>query len=156
MILVECDNDEALVRGLGFPRRGIEHHASKGRVLKALEKAPAGTVALVDEDPGAGVPGYFRQFQLAEHLPALRLRLYRHRSEPKWIVELLPDLEPWLIAAAGTGGVALTAFHLPDTARALHLNPKANARRLREWASTMLDGGSRHFVKLREWFTLAV
>ena len=42
MIFLECDNDEAVVRGLGFPRGAVEHHASKGRVAKFLQKAAGG------------------------------------------------------------------------------------------------------------------
>jgi hypothetical protein len=32
MNFLECDNDEAVLRGLGFPRAAVEHHSSNGRV----------------------------------------------------------------------------------------------------------------------------
>ena len=51
MIHLECDNDEALVRALGFPKKFITHHAGKPRVAKALKESQANrVVGLVDED----------------------------------------------------------------------------------------------------------
>lgn len=115
MILIECDNDESLVRGLGFARKQIEHHASKGRVGKAMEKITGLAVALVDEDPGAGLPAYFQQFREIENLTNFRMRLLRHSRDQKWIVELRPDLEPWLVEAARSDLVPLKSHHLPET-----------------------------------------
>jgi len=151
MILIECDNDESVVRGLGFTRKQVEHHASKGRVAKALEKISGRAIAVVDEDPGAGFPGYFHQFQELEHLPDLHLRLLRHRREQKWIIELRPDLEPWLVEAAGNASVPLKSHYLPETASGLHLNPKSHADRLRSWTAAMLAAGCPRCLKLKEW-----
>jgi hypothetical protein len=151
IIFIECDNDESVVRGLGFVKLQIKHHASKGRVAKELEKATVPVVALVDEDPGAGIPGYLRQFKEIEHLPGLHLRLLRHSRDPKWMVELRPDLEPWLIEAARRGHVSLKAHHLPETARELHMCSNSHADRLRQWTAAMVAAGSPEFLKLKQW-----
>lgn len=151
MILVECFNDESLVRGLGFSVRQIEHHASKGRVAKALEKKQGPVVALVDEDPGAGQPAYFRQFKELERQSALRLRLLQHPRDLKWVIEVQPDLEPWLVEAARVGEVPLKSYYLPDSGSGLHLNPKAQAEKLRGWAAAMLASGCPRCSKLHEW-----
>ena len=152
MIFLECDNDEAVVRGLGFPRGAVEHHASKGRVAKFLQKAAGGKhFGLVDQDPGASPPGYFREFEIIEEHPALRLRRYRHRRDAKELIEIQPDLEPWLYAAAAQAGLKPKDFHLPERHSQLHDNPKAHARKVSELVNALLSARSPHLTKLRDW-----
>jgi hypothetical protein len=152
MIFLECDNDEAVVRGLGFPRGAVEHHASKGRVAKFLKKAAGGKhFGLVDQDPGASPPGYFREFDLIEERPALRLNRYRHRRDGKELIEIQPDLEPWLYSAAAQAGLKPQDFHLPERHQQLHDNPKAHARKVRDLVQELLAAGSPHLLKLKDW-----
>jgi hypothetical protein len=153
MILVECFNDESFLRGLGFPSRRIEHHASKGRVAKALEKKQGPAIALVDEDPGAGQPAYLQKFQEVEKPAGLRMRLLHCAPDQKWLVEVQPDLEPWIVETARLAKVSLKSHYLPDSSSALHLNPKAYAERLRGWAAAMLASGCPRCGKLRHWLS---
>jgi hypothetical protein len=54
-IAVECYPDEAVLRGLGVPRKRVLHQARKGAVSNWL-KRNAGSVGMVDEDPDSDQP----------------------------------------------------------------------------------------------------
>lgn len=152
MIFLECDNDEALVRGLGFPRASLDHHSSKGRVAKALQKvAGGGHIGLIDQDPGSSPPGYFHEFVIVEQDPAVALVRYRHRLEEKELIEIQPDLEPWLYLAAQQAGMKLKDFYLPERHSQLHDNPKAYARRVGDLVKALLEAQSARLCLLREW-----
>lgn len=47
----------------------------------------------------------------------------------------------------------LKSHYLPDSSSALHLNPKAYAERLREWAAAMFASGCPRCGKLRHWLS---
>jgi len=152
MIFLECDNDEAVVRGLGLPRAGIRHIASKGRVIAVLQKATGnGNIGLIDQDPGSSPPRYFREFVIVEQRPQLRLVRYRHRREAKELIEIQPDLEPWLYTAAQPAGLKPKDFHLPERHGQLHDNPKAHARHLSDFIKALLQVQSPHLGTLRDW-----
>jgi hypothetical protein len=152
MIFLECDNDEAVVRGLGFPRGSVEHHASKGRVAKFLQKATGGKhIGLVDQDPGSNPPAYFREFTIVEQHPQLRLTRYRHRADAKELIEIQPDLEPWLYSAAQQAGLKPKDFHLPERYGQLHDNPKAHARHVRGFVAALVELDCPHLCILRDW-----
>jgi hypothetical protein len=154
MIFLECDNDEAVVRGLGFPRGSVEHHASKGRVAKFLQKATGGRhIGLIDQDPGSSPPAYFREFTITEQRPQLGLVRYRHRQEAKELIEIQPDLEPWLYAAAQQAGLRPKDFHLPERHSLLHDNPKAHARHVRSFIMALLEANSQHLLTLQAWLS---
>jgi hypothetical protein len=154
MIFLECDNDEAVVRGLGFPRAQLRHIASKGRVLSVLQKAAgSGHIGLIDQDPGSNPSRYFREFTIVEQAARLALVRYRHRQEAKELIEIQPDLEPWLYEAARQSGMNPQDFHLPERHGHLHDNPNANATRLREFVNALRDAQCPHLSTLQTWLS---
>jgi len=153
MIFVECDNDEALLRGLGIPKARFDHHASKPRVAKALQKAAAnsGAIGLVDQDPHAGPPPYLKEFVEVENAAGLGLRRLKHRKDNKWLVEIQPDLEPWLYTTAKLADISPSTSHLPENYNVLHDHPKAHAKHLRDFVAGLLRRGNPRMTKLAEW-----
>ena len=140
------------MRGLGFSRSAVEHEASKGRVAKALQKAPRGKhTGLVDQDPGSSPPGYFREFTVIEQAPQFSLVRYRHRQDGKELIEIQPDLEPWLYSAASQAGIKPGAFHLPERHQLLHDNPKVHAQRVTELVKALLAAQCAHLTTLKNW-----
>lgn len=154
MIFLECDNDEALVRGLGFPKKSFEHIPSKGRIAIRLKKAGPGTIGLVDEDPGSQPNPYLAQFVPVDSRPQLGLRRLHHRTENKWLVEIQPDLEPWLYGTAKLAGITPSSHHLPDDHKPLHKNPKPFALRLIEFVVAIKGTGSERMKVLAEWLSM--
>jgi hypothetical protein len=152
MIHLECDNDEALVRVLGIPSRDISHHAGKPRVAKALKDSQrAGVVGLVDEDPGSIGPPYLKEFMLVEDLTDLGLRRLKHRTSDKWLIEIRPDLEPWLYATAKKAGIRPSEHHLPEKLSVLHDHPKAHGTKLIALVTALTAKGNARMLKLKAW-----
>lgn len=152
MILLECDNDEALVRGLGITRSLISHHAGKPRVAKALRLSRIpNSIGLVDQDPGATPPPYLQQFSMVDDERSLGLKRLKHRTENKWLIEIQPDLEPWLYRMASIAQVRASDFHLPLKHSDVHANPKAYAKRIIEFVAEILNRQSPALLKLHQW-----
>lgn len=156
MIFLECFNDEATVRALGFSKSQWLHELAKSRVAHALEISRRATdIALVDQDPGQSCPHYLREFRIAESKPELGLCLYQHPQSRKRFVEIQPDLEPWLYAQAQKIGVSPVTHHLPKRHEDLHKNPKKHRSHLENFVKACLDANSPQLAKLAEWLRLA-
>ena len=152
MIYLECYNDEAVVRGLGVPRRSIEHEHGKSLVASALLRSrDLDAIGMVDQDPrGTPIP-YFKEFKLVDDLPVLRLARYRHPKDQKWLVEICPDLEPWFYEAAKAVELKPKDYNLPENHRQLHDQPKVYAKRVTAFAEALIKTNSPHLLKLKEW-----
>jgi hypothetical protein len=165
MIHLECDNDETLMLALGKTRGEVSHHAGKGRVSKGLSESTCSEdLGLIDQDPGQPPPKYLREFQVVEEAVKLGLILYKHPEQGKRLIEIQPDLEPWLYAI-GTGiGVKPTDYQLPEAHSGLHQNaklPEAHSglhqnakkhrRNLRNYLRACFEAKSPHLLKLASW-----
>lgn len=147
-LFLECHNDEAVVRALGVPARLIVHRDGKSRVAKALAKAPAGSMGMIDEDPhdSARVPG-FDPFVMQQRHPSFDV--LRHSKEDKILVRIRPRLEEWLLDAAKIAQVDLTRFSLPTTASQLHLLKKEKGDRIQKLIEHLLKANCLPIVALR-------
>jgi hypothetical protein len=115
MIHLECDNDEALAMALGVPRSRINHRAGKGRISKCLSDSRSGEdMGMIDQDPGQPPPPYLRRFKVIENRSELGLILSRHPDEGKHLIEIQPDLEPWLYLIGTAVGVRPADHGLPE------------------------------------------
>jgi hypothetical protein len=152
MIFLECFNDEATVRSLGFSKKQWLHELAKSRVAHALEiSRKASDIALVDEDPGQSCPTYLREFHILESQPSLGLCLYQHPQHGKRFIEIQPDLEPWLYDQARQAGISPAMYHLPKRHEDLHRSPKKHRIHLENFVKACLAAGSPHLSKLAEW-----
>ena len=156
MIHLECDNDEALLLALGKPIRQISHHAGKGRVSKGLSSSSRATdFGLIDQDPGQPPPPYLRQFKIVEKCSKLGLVLSKHPSEGKHLIEIQPDLEPWLYHIGPAVGIKPTDHHLPEKHTGLHQEARKHRQRLIAYLLACVKANSPHLAKLAEWLRLA-
>jgi hypothetical protein len=152
MIHLECDNDETLMLALGKKRGEVSHHAGKGRVSKGLsESTRSEDVGLIDQDPGQPPPKYLREFLVVEEAVKLGLILYQHPKQGKRLIEIQPDLEPWLYAIGKGIGVKPTDYQLPETHSDLHQNAKKHRRNLGNYLRACLEAKSPHLLKLASW-----
>lgn len=157
MIHLECDNDETLMLALGVPRRAISHHAGKGRVSKALSIASRSSeIGLIDEDPGQPPPRYLREFRIVEESSALGLVLYQHPAEGKRLVEIRPDLEPWLYRIGPVVGVHPMEHRLPGVPSGLHQQARKLRPALLSYLAACRAARSPHLTKLEGWIVLAI
>lgn len=152
MIYLECFNDEAVVRGLGIPRRVIQHFHGKTLVANAMETSrDSSVIGMVDQDPRERPIPYYREFDRIDHLPELGLARYRHPKSQKTLIEIQPDLEPWLYRAASAAGLKPEDHHLPKDHPRLHDQPKAFEVRVRDFVAALVAARSRHLCRLQQW-----
>lgn len=156
MIHLECDNDEALMLALGKPIRQISHHAGKGRVSKGLSTSKRATdIGLIDQDPGQPPPPYLRQYKIVEQSAQLGLVLSKHPAEGKHLIEIQPDLEPWLYRIGPAVGIKPTDHRLPEKPSGLHQEAKKHRQHLIDYLRACIAANSPHLAKLAEWLRLA-
>lgn len=156
MIHLECDNDEALILALGKARSQVSHHAGKGRVSKALsDSTNSCDLGLIDQDPGQPPPKYLREFQIIEQCPTLGLVFSKHPKQGKHLIEIQPDLEPWLYLLGKAVGIKPTDHSLPESHSGLHQEAKKHRKHLIAYLVACAKAGSPHLTKLAEWLRLA-
>jgi len=152
MIHLECDNDESLMLALGKPRSLLSHHAGKGRVSIALSKSRSSCdIGLIDEDPGQPPPRYLREYQVIEACANYGLVLRKHPSEGKLLIEIRPDMEPWLYMLGSSVSIKPQDHRLPAKPSGLHLEGKRHRQHLITYLKACMEAGSPHLSKLREW-----
>lgn len=152
MIHLECDNDEALAMALGVPRSQISHRAGKGRVSKGLSDSKLSSdIGMIDQDPGQPPPPYLRQYKIVEQNRQLGLVFSKHPTEGKHLIEIQPDLEPWIYALGPVVGIKPTDHRLPEKPSGLHQEAKKHRQHLIGYLQACLAAKSPHLTKLAEW-----
>jgi hypothetical protein len=148
--LLECSNDEAVLRALGIPKRLIRHHPGSGEVANALKKAKEPCIAMVDEDPRGTVPLYlqreFREVERGDGLIFKESADRRHR-----LIVVMPDLEPWLLQISRDIGIPPEKFQLPSNPNQLHLIGDSQRLRFGKWIEAMHSEGATGLVRLLHW-----
>jgi hypothetical protein len=154
MIHLECDNDESLMLALGKTRTMLSHHAGKGRVSKALSNSSrAADIGLIDQDPGQPPPPYLRQYEVIDEQKHLGLVLSQHPKEGKRLIEIQPDLEPWLYLLGESVGIDPTDHRLPAKPSGLHQDGKKHRKHLMAYLQACRSAGSLHLQQLSEWLS---
>lgn len=118
MIAVECYLDEYLIAHLGISRKKIKHQSGKGKVLEFVIKNEC-AMGLIDEDPESRQPSTLKEFVEEGRIGSARL-MARKQDGKGHLIQLVPDLENWLIERAHVNGISLSDFGLPSNAIALH------------------------------------
>lgn len=90
----ECVNDKILLEALKITLQRKEHARGKGNVCKALKEGNY-LKGLVDEDPLANQPSYYKKLQRLDS--TYNINVYEDKLHNNILVELCPDLENWLI-----------------------------------------------------------
>lgn len=150
VIVVECDNDELLLRLLGVPRKRIQHEGNREEVVKyVLKQDPKLFVGLIDEDPDTTHGHQRSSFKNGVD----RHGVLRAGRGERQLVVLRPTLEGWLIAAVHACGGRMSALDkgLSDDPRVLHrqFSPRGD-KRMEKVLAYLQKKGSKHLVELRK------
>lgn len=144
-VLVECYNDEALVRQLLGSNTTLTHYFGKPTVSARLREETRPTIALVDEDADSVQPSYLASLREpriagAHRLHGYGLKRFVDKKRGHVVVVLSPRLEDWVLAAAAEAGVSVEDFNLISAPaqfkHAAHNQPGDFARLLRRLSST--------------------
>lgn len=80
--------------------------------------------------------------------------LSKHPTEGKHLIEIQPDLEPWLYRIGPFVGIQPTDHHLPESHKGLHQEAKKHRKHLLNYLEACLQANSPHLTKLAEWVRL--
>jgi hypothetical protein len=149
MLFIECHNDAAVVTALGVPRRAYLHRDGKSRVAKALTKASAGSVGMIDEDPHdhSKIPD-FSSYVIEKRFSSFDLLF--SKAQNKSLIRIRPRIEEWLVKAAEDVNVRLSHFHLPEGASQLHLLRPESAGRIRDLIAELKQKNSKPILDLEK------
>lgn len=149
MIVVECGNDEQLMKLVGLPKKRIQHEGNRDEVVKyVLKKAPGACIGVVDQDPGTPRGNQRAQFKVGH----ASTDMHAEQAGERRLVVLHPMLEGWLIKAvhACGGSMEMLDKGLSDDARTLHkqLSPKGDPR-MKKIVAFLKKKDSKHLQALR-------
>ena len=120
-IFVECKPDEALVNKiLDVPECRIYHASNRSGVVKRLRKNE-NCAGMVDNDPGKPKSNYYKnEFVKIDENKEFDFWITKHKSTGNILIELVPDLETWIINFSKKNGISLKEFSLSDNPGRLH------------------------------------
>lgn len=150
MIIVECANDELLLRTLKVPRKRIEHKGGgREEVVKAVLEMEAGScIGMIDADPSTAHGRNRGLFKDRPMKHGVRDSLYGRRR----LVVIQPRLEGWLLSAVEAAGLRMSVLDkgLSDDERELHgqLAPRGD-KRMAKIIGLLEKKGSAHLKELR-------
>lgn len=150
VIVVECDNDELLLRILSVPRDRIQHVGNRDEVVKYVLNKPAKHyLGLIDEDPGTQHGAQRQSFKNGPARNGILVAVNGQRT----LVVLKPFLEGWLLDAVHACGGRMSALDkgLSDNARELHsqFSPRGD-KRMGKVVDYLLKEKSKHLAELRK------
>lgn len=117
MILVECYNDETVLRALGVGKRGVMRMRGKANVINHLKRElHRGHVGMVDRDARSPNPAPLHPFN--EKDAAHDAVLYMWKEQRLVVVE--DKIEDWIEKALKASGMELKAFTPANNAIELH------------------------------------
>jgi len=97
MILIECNNDEELIKQLGFKNKQCKHELNKGEVVKRLKRESNISIGIVDEDKEADQPSDMKFYQTIYTVGSIKLK---RKDSIRFLIEISPYLEEWIYRIA--------------------------------------------------------
>jgi hypothetical protein len=124
MIVLECNNDEFLIKSLGFPGKRIAHQRCKGEVVKKVSKSST-AIGIIDEDNKINEPREMKNYeQVSENKTNQGIKLFQRKADKqKKLVQISPYLEHWLLNRAKRNKINPKDYNLPKDPKKLHLYP---------------------------------
>lgn len=154
MIFLECNNDEFLIKSLGFSKKQISHERCKGEVVKKVGKKNK-AVGLIDEDPQSTPPREIKEYTKTRKCGDITL-LTRKNDKNKHLIQVTPYLEHWFLVRAKSNKINPGDFNLPDNPIKLHgiahIERKQN---FRQFMKKLIENDSE-IQTLKQWLKEAL
>lgn len=153
MVLVECYNDETVLRALGCSKRDIRRMSGKGNVIRRLKKdAHRNDVGMVDRDARSPNPAPLEPFVRAEAAHDLVL----HKWKEQRLVVVEDNIEDWIVKALTASGLKLSDYTPARTATDLNrLEARVCEPGLMNAIAALDEKGSAHLSTLRSFLGIA-
>ena len=118
MIYLECNNDEFLIKSLGFPKKQVSHERCKGEVVKKVGKKSY-AIGIIDEDDRTNEPKDIKKYSVIQTKGCIKL-FQKKDDKNKKLVQISPYLEHWILGRAKRNKIKPKDFNLPDDPKRLH------------------------------------
>jgi len=153
MFLVECYNDETVLRAIGVSRKAIRRMRGKSNVIGHLKKdAHRKDTGMVDRDARSPNPAPLGPFihAEAEHDAVL----YTYKEQRLVVVE--DNIEDWIVKALLACGLKLSDYTPASTAAKLNrLEARVCEPGLMKAMNALLENGSPHVATLKRYLGLS-
>lgn len=127
MIIVECYNDESLIKMIA--RSKVKHEGGKQRVLERVKKNDkAEVIGIIDEDPDSFQPSELKIYSQKDSKSTIKLLICKN-DERRRLIQISPDLEGWILNRARKNRINPTDYGLPDDSHELHSIPRLDKRK---------------------------
>jgi hypothetical protein len=152
MIFLECNNDEILIKSLGFSRKQISHVYNKGEVVKRVEKS-VNAIGIIDKDLDRDRPKAMNDYIEVENNRANGdIILFQKKDDKqKQLIQISPFLEHWLLNRAKKNKIKPKNFNLPDEPQKLHALTKLDRnKKFQKFLEKLIETDSE-IQTLKKW-----
>lgn len=153
MIFVECYADEYFLKIIGFLKKQIIHprFACKGKVIQNVQKIPK-SIGIIDEDPEQKPPSRLKNYIKKEVSKDKTLILLINNNEQKFLIQISPYLEAWLINRAKKHKISPTKFNLPDNPKVMHdiVHIEKN-KNFQDFLNQLIQANDEEINILKKW-----
>ena len=145
MILIECFNDEELVKQLGFVKKQYKHMANKPAVVKGL-RVESG-IGIVDEDQESDQPDDMKFYHIIDTVGSIKLK---RKDSIRFLIVISPRLEEWIYIVARRNKIIPEDYGLPKEARKL---PKIPDHKFKEFLKILIENNDSEIKTIRQSIT---
>jgi hypothetical protein len=152
MIFLECNNDEFLIKRLGFFRKQIFHVFNKGQVVKRVGKETR-AIGIVDKDLDRDRPKEMKEYVEVKDDQTNRDITLFQKKDDKWkrLIQISPYLEGWLLNRAKRNKIKPKDFNLPNDPKRLHETPNLKKNKKFHKFLEKLIETDREIQILKKW-----
>lgn len=157
MIFLECNNDELLIKSLGFSRKQIVHAHNKGEVVKRVGKA-ANAIGIIDKDLDRNRPKVMNDYvEIKNNRTNGDIILFQKKDDKqKRLIQISPFLEHWLLKRAKRNKIKPKNFNLPDDPQKLHgLSNLERNKKFQKFMEKLIETDSE-IQTLKKWIEEAL
>jgi hypothetical protein len=164
MIIIECENDVALLFRMGFTSDQIYeyevHKGGRSRVLQLVDEILKPTITIIgiiDQDIKVRLPSELKQYKIQKDSTKFVKLMKRIDNENKRLIMICPNLEHWLYEVAKRKKILPSKFKLPEDPKRLHDDgSEETEKNFREFLVAVIKKKDRDIIKMKQWIQEAI
>ena len=161
MIIIECENDVALLFRMGFTSEQLDeyevHTGGRARVLQKVEQDQKRVIGIIDQDIKVRLPSKLKQYKIQKDSTKFVKLMKRIDNENKRLIMICPNLEHWLYEVAKRKKILPSKFKLPEDPKRLHDDgSEETEKNFREFLVAVIKKKDRDIIKMKQWIQEAI
>lgn len=131
----------------------IIHAGNKGNVVNKVKKL-SNIVGIIDEDPQSEQPGELKNYENSKTSGTIKL-LENKNDKAKYLIQISPDLEHWVLKRAKANNINPKDYSLPDNAKDLHGLTNIKKSKYRDFLNKLIESDNELKI-MKEWIKWAL